>query len=138
MTDIFTKEKRSFIMSRIKGKWTKPELMMKNVLERMDIPYIAHSNLPGKPDFMIDNTAVFVHGCFWHGCEKHFKTPKTNVDFWTNKIDNNRKRDKRNRKGLNRLGYRTMIIWEHDIKKIRLHNLENRLNRRFKYGKNID
>jgi len=76
-------------------------------------------NVSGKPDFIFlkPHVAVFVDGCFWHGCRKHRRIPQTNVKFWTNKIESNRLRDKRNSAKLRRGGWKVIRIWEHEIKK---------------------
>lgn len=105
-------------MSRIRSKNTSPELTFENWLISNGIPYVKHLPIPGSPDFLIPfvSLAIFVHGCFWHGCGRHFKSPKTNKKFWTAKIDNNRKRDRKNTRILRGLGFETFNLWEHDIK----------------------
>jgi DNA mismatch endonuclease (patch repair protein) len=73
-------------------------------------------HLPGKPDLVLDRhrVAVFVHGCFWHGCPRHFRCPKHNARWWREKIEVNRKRDKRKARALRRMGYSVITVWEHE------------------------
>jgi len=76
-----------------------------------------HQGVIGKPDFVFnkEKVAVFVDGCFWHGCPKHFKAPKSRVDFWKTKITGNIRRDRRVNAGLRKLGWMVIRIWEHDL-----------------------
>lgn len=117
MVDIFSKEKRSEIMKSIHGRDTKPELIVRRFLFSKGLRYRIHQdNLPGKPDIVLKryNTIVFVHGCFFHGHRhcKLSKIPKSNIDYWTNKIKNNIDRDKKSRKFLQDSGWRVITIWE--------------------------
>lgn len=116
--DKVTKKKRSEIMSKIKSKDTLPEIIMSKIMKKQDIGFIKQPNLLGHPDFFIGkfNCCVFVHGCFWHGCKKHFKMPKTNRAFWANKIFNNIRRHKENRRKLEKMGLSVIEIWEHDLR----------------------
>lgn len=122
MTDIFTKAKRSKIMSNIPSKNTKPESILRKSLFRIGYRYrINYAKLPGKPDIVLPQykTVIFVNGCFWHAhtqC-KDAHLPKTNVEFWKNKIDSNIERDNRNVKQLKELGWHIIIVWECEIKK---------------------
>ena len=117
MTDIISKEKRSWNMSRIKGKNTKPERIVRSVLHRMGYRFRLHrKDLPGKPDIVLPKyrTVIFVHGCFWHrhkGC-KYAYTPKSRVDFWKKKFKENVKRDKKKREELVKAGWKIVIVWE--------------------------
>jgi len=115
--DIISEERRSWNMSRIRGKDTKPEIKVRSMLHRMGYRFRLHrKDLPGKPDIVLPkyNTVIFVHGCFWHrhkGC-KFAYTPKSRVDFWNAKFDDTVARDKRNRKQLQAKGWNVEIIWE--------------------------
>lgn len=109
-------------MARIKGKNTKPELRLKKFLRAAKIRYRSHPNLPGTPDVILPDlkTAVFVHGCFWHGHKgcRRSRLPGTNRTFWKDKIKGNIQRDRRNKNNLHRLGWRSISIWEcMDLKK---------------------
>lgn len=118
VSDVHTKEQRSYNMSQIRGKNTKPELLLRNELWKRGFRYRIKNNLPGKPDlvFARHKMVVFVDGCFWHKCPNHFTLPKTNTDFWSEKINKNVERDKRNNSDLKKLGWKVIRIWEHDIK----------------------
>ena len=107
-------------MSGIKGRDTKPELMIRTALFREGFRYrLNNSHLPGKPDILFPryNAAVLVHGCFWHGhdCEL-FKWPRTRAEFWKSKIMSNRERDNRTEQQLRELGWRTLLVWECALK----------------------
>jgi len=113
MADIFSKNKCSEIMSNIKSKWTRPEKVLHNFLKGNKIRHVMHSNLPGKPDAVIGaKVVVFVDGCFWHKCPRHYKEPKSNVCFWRAKIKANIRRDWRIDKRLRKTGYSIIRIWE--------------------------
>jgi len=119
MTDIMSKEKRSALMSRIRGKNTKPELAVGSALRKAGFRPIRHyGRLPGRPDFVFvrARVAVFVDGDFWHGWRfplwEHKLTP-----FWRDKIATNRERDQRNFRELRRDGWTVIRIWEHQIEK---------------------
>ena len=117
MSDIFSKKKRSEIMSKISGKETKPEILVRKYLFSNGFRYRKNvKNLPGKPDVVLPKfkTVIFVNGCFWHGhknCKKAV-LPATNIEFWNNKISANILRDKIERNALHKLGYKTIIIWQ--------------------------
>jgi DNA mismatch endonuclease (patch repair protein) len=117
MADIFTKEKRSWIMSRIKSKWTKQEVLVHNYLKGHKIRHRMHPKMFGSPDIILldSKTAIFLHGCFWHGCPKHYREPNSRKDFWKTKIKNNVIRDQRNNALLRKNGWRVLSFWEHDI-----------------------
>lgn len=117
MTDIFTKEKRSWIMSRIRGKWTKQEKLVHNLLKSKKIKHKMHPKMEGSPDIIIPDkkTAVFLHGCFWHKCPIHYKEPKSRKTFWKGKIERNVLRDKENIKLLRKHGWKVVTVWEHEI-----------------------
>ena len=127
--DTVSKKKRSEIMSRIRSKNTKPELAVRKYLSSKGFRYRLHDkNLPGKPDIVLKkhSTVIQVRGCFWHGHScKLANYPKTNRKYWKNKIDNNRKRDKKNDKLIKKMGYKLIIVNECKItkKKIKILNL---------------
>lgn len=120
VTDIVDPATRSRMMSSIRGKDTKPEMIVRRFLHGKGFRYRLHvKELPGKPDIVLPrfSAVVLVHGCFWHhhaGC-KFARMPKTNSDFWKNKIMSNVKRDKLNVARLESLGWRIIIIWECEI-----------------------
>lgn len=109
-------------MSQIRSKNTKPELLVRKLLFANGFRYRIHSkDLPGKPDIALKKykTAIFIHGCFWHGHErcKYFVVPKTRTEWWINKINRNRELDKINSKKLKQLGWKTINIYECQLKK---------------------
>lgn len=117
MADIFTKEKRSEIMSRIKSTDTKPEIILRKKLFAHGYRYrINYKKLPGKPDMYLPRykTAIFVHGCFWHGHDdcKDAHLPKTNIAFWSKKINDNIERDKKVLEILRGKSINVIIVWE--------------------------
>ena len=121
MTDVFTPEKRSAVMRRVKGKDTSPELAGRNARSRLGARYRLHrKDLPGNPDIVLPGRklALFVHGCFWHGhgCARGARVPKQNRDYWIGKVDRNRARDTRTREALAALGWRIETIWECELK----------------------
>lgn len=116
MPDKFDKQIRSRMMSGIKCKNTKPEIKIRKALYGKGFRYRLHDKkLPGKPDIILRkfNTVIFVHGCFWHGhnCQ-YFKWPKSNINFWQEKISKNKENDLQVIKKLDNLGFRICIIWE--------------------------
>ncbi|MEP5072641.1 MAG: very short patch repair endonuclease, partial [Crocinitomicaceae bacterium] len=116
MGDIVSPEKRSEMMSGIRGKDTKPEMMIRSGLHNLGFRYKLHDRaLPGKPDlkFTKYNAVVFVHGCFWHKHDCHlFKMPLTRSAFWEKKFESNTSNDKKNMEILAKMGWRIAIIWE--------------------------
>ena len=130
MTDVHNTETRSYNMSQIKGKDTKPEEIVRKYLFSKGFRYKKNvSNLPGKPDIVLSKykTCIFVNGCFWHkheGC-KYFVWPKNNAEFWKEKIEKNTARDKQNFARLESEGWRVLIIWECQLKaKVRAKSLK--------------
>jgi len=119
MADIFTKKKRSAIMSRILGHGNKDtELRLISIFRAQRITGWRRSyGLAGKPDFVFlpEQLAVFVDGCFWHGCLAHATWPKQNAAFWRKKILGNRRRDRAVNRILRAKGWRVLRIWEHDL-----------------------
>lgn len=112
---------RSFNMSMIKGKDTKPEMLVRRFLFGNGFRYRVNvRSLPGKPDIMLRKygVVIFINGCFWHGHEncRYFKIPKTRTDWWKDKIERNIKRDTKVRDELRQIGWRTMVIWECQLK----------------------
>jgi DNA mismatch endonuclease, patch repair protein len=115
--DIVSPEVRSRIMGRISCKDTQPELIVRRVAHALGYRFrLYRRDLPGRPDLVFAGrkTVVFVHGCFWHRHEncKHCYTPKSNIEFWQAKFDNNVSRDERVREKLIRLGWKVAVIWE--------------------------
>ena len=128
--DVFTKEKRSQIMSKIKGKDTKPEIVVRSLLHQMGYRFRLHRrDLPGNPDIVLPKhkKVIFVHGCFWHGhkdCPRA-KRPSTNKKFWNEKLSKSIKRDTFNQKKLKKMGWLTLIIWQCEMKDSK--NLQSKL-----------
>jgi DNA mismatch endonuclease (patch repair protein) len=121
MTDVFTPEKRSSVMRRVKGKDTSPELKVRRLLTRMGLRYRLHrKDLPGKPDIVMAGRklAIFVHGCFWHGhdCARGARVPKANRAYWEGKVGRNRERDGQHRAALEAAGWRVLTLWECELK----------------------
>jgi DNA mismatch endonuclease (patch repair protein) len=118
--DRLTRERRSWNMSRISGRDTKPELLVRSILHRLGFRFrLNRTKLPGRPDVVLTRhrTVVFVHGCFWHRharCRLAY-TPKSNLPFWTAKFEENVARDKRVLRTLRALGWRPVIVWECQI-----------------------
>lgn len=120
MADIFTKQKRSQVMSAVKGKGNKStELALAKLFRKNGIKGWRRNyrGLIGRPDFVFpkEKLAVFVDGCFWHGCKKHRTIPATRKNFWLSKIGGNQRRDKRVNRLLRRKGWEIVRFWEHDL-----------------------
>lgn len=115
--DRLTPERRSVLMSRVRGKDTKPEMAVRRTAHAMGLRFrLYRRDLPGRPDLVFQKyrTVIFVHGCFWHrhlGCRKA-STPGTNTTFWAEKFERNIKRDLENRVELENLGWNVAVIWE--------------------------
>ncbi|HAT1956914.1 TPA: DNA mismatch endonuclease Vsr [Legionella pneumophila] len=120
MPDIVEKAKRSEMMSGIRSKNTKPELIVRKELFAKGLRYRLHlKNIPGKPDIIFKKykAVIFIHGCFWHCHDCHlFKWPQTRQDFWHNKILSNKQRDINNRALLEKEGWRVAVVWECALK----------------------
>lgn len=120
--DIISKDKRSWNMSRIRSKDTKPEMIIRSLLHRMGYRFRLHrKDLPGNPDIVLPKykTVIFVHGCFWHrhkNCKYAYK-PKTRVNFWEDKLSGNADRDKIKQSTLKTLGWNVIVIWECELLK---------------------
>jgi DNA mismatch endonuclease, patch repair protein len=121
MTDIVDTEARSRMMSGIKGKDTKPELIVRKFLHAQGLRYRLHQRgVPGRPDLVFPRRqiALFVHGCFWHrheGC-RYAYNPKSNVEKWQRKFAENSLRDAKDQQALIRMGWRVLIVWECALK----------------------
>ena len=120
-TDVFTPQKRSEVMRAVKSSDTKPELALRKALHALGYRYRLHvKDLPGKPDLVFPKyrTVIFVHGCFWHGhaCKRGARVPKSNVDYWVEKIARNKARDRKNAAALRKLGWRVITLWECKLK----------------------
>lgn len=138
--DIHDKKTRSYNMSRIKSKNTKPEELVRKYLFSQGFRYIKNDRrLPGSPDIVLPKykTVIFVNGCFWHGHNgcKYFVWPKSNEDFWKNKIKANIARDKKKTDALEALGWKVIVVWECELKtqnkndtlqKIKTHIIDNK------------
>ncbi|WP_426023919.1 very short patch repair endonuclease [Brevundimonas sp. PWP3-1b1] len=121
-TDVFSPEKRSAVMRRVKGKDTSPELAVRGILRAAGIGYrLGGMGLPGRPDVTMKGrrVALFVHGCFWHGhdCRRGARRPKANADYWLAKIDRNRARDAAAVQALEASGWRVVTVWECDMRR---------------------
>ena len=115
--DRLSKERRSWNMAQIRGRNTKPEVLVRSVLHRKGFRFRLHGKgLPGRPDIVLPKyrAVIFVHGCFWHrhrGC-KNCTTPTNNREFWVAKLEGNAGRDRRHRSALRRIGWRVLTVWE--------------------------
>lgn len=125
--DIFDPQKRSEVMARVRGKDTKPELLVRRHLHAAGLRYVLHDKrMPGTPDLVFPSRMViFVHGCFWHGHEgcRRAKIPATRADFWHAKIEGNKARDKRLVAELEALGWSVRTVWQCSIRRKMLDEL---------------
>ena len=122
MADVHEPEVRSYNMSQIKGKDTKPELLVRKYLHSNGFRFRLHDNrLPGKPDIVLRkyHTVIFIHGCFWHGHEgcKYFVVPKTRTKWWLDKINRNKEKDYESYTYLQNEGWKIITVWECELKK---------------------
>lgn len=120
--DVHSKEVRSYNMSCIKGKNTKPEEIVRKYLFSQGFRYRKNDKrYPGTPDIVLPKykTAIFINGCFWHGHQgcRYFVVPKSNTEFWVNKIEKNKQRDNKKIEELRSLGWKVIVIWECQLKK---------------------
>jgi len=135
VADVHDKKTRSFNMSRIKGKDTKPEMLVRKFLFANGYRYTLHAkNLPGKPDIVLPRlrTAIFVNGCFWHGHDncKYFVVPKTRTGWWLKKIHRNKQLDRESLTSIRRQGWKALTIFECDLRGKKLkHTLNRVINR---------
>lgn len=120
MADVFTAKKRSAVMSRIRG--SKNQSTEETFVRLLRVHRISGwrrgSKVLGRPDliFRRERVAVFLDGCFWHGCPKHYREPGSNVAFWRSKIARNRSRDRKVTASLRKLGWKVVRFWEHDLR----------------------
>jgi DNA mismatch endonuclease, patch repair protein len=140
VADVHSKEKRSYNMSRIRSKDTKPELIVRKFLFSNGLRYRLHvKSLPGKPDIVLSKfrTVIFVHGCFWHGHDncKYYVIPKTDTEKWIKKIERNKQLDTDNSKKLKETGWRVIDVFECDLKKDKITNTLARLLKQLKARK---
>lgn len=120
MADVFTKEKRSEVMSKIRGRDTKIEISFRKALWKEGFRFRKnYGKYYGKPDLVLKKykTVVFLDSCFWHCCKKHFIMPKSNKPYWEKKINRNQERDSEVNRHYRREGWHVVRIWEHDLKK---------------------
>lgn len=127
MTDVVDRATRSRMMSGIRGKNTKPELVVRSFLHRAGLRFRLHAKLPGKPDLVFPRfrSALFVHGCFWHrhaDC-RYATTPSSNAPFWREKFRANVLRDERVKKELRAVGWKVKVIWSCELNESRLRRL---------------
>lgn len=132
MADVHDKQTRSYNMSQIKGKNTKPEILVRKFLFSKGFRYRLHvKDLPGKPDIVLPKykTVIFMNGCFWHGHEncKYFVIPKTRTDWWLNKIYGNKQKDRENFIQLSQIGWKIVTIFECELKRDKLNKTLNGL-----------
>jgi DNA mismatch endonuclease, patch repair protein len=132
MADVHNKATRSFNMSRIKGKNTKPEMLVRRFLFANGFRYRLNvKTLPGKPDIVLPKykTVIFINGCFWHGHKgcNYFVVPKTRTEWWLNKIKDTQKRDREAEIRLNVLGWKVITLWECQLKPKQLEKTLNEL-----------
>lgn len=137
MADVHSKETRSYNMSQVKSKNTKPELLVRKFLHSHGLRYRLHvKDLPGKPDIVLPKykTVILIHGCFWHGHEncKKASIPETRKDWWEEKIGKNSANDNKAENALLQSGWRVIKIWECELKKTVLENTLNQLINNFK------
>lgn len=117
MPDKISKELRSLIMSRIKGKDTKAEIVFRKMLFARGLRYRLHYSIDGRPDIAMPSkkVAIFIDGCFWHKCPKCFRPPKSRINYWEPKIQRNLDRDKRTNATLKAKGWKIIRVWEHEV-----------------------
>lgn len=131
MADVFTRKKRSAVMSRIRSSGNlSTELRLIALMRVHGITgWRRNRRLPGKPDFVFpkQRVAVFIDGCFWHGCPAHYTEPVGSAEFWRAKISGNKRRDRRVVRELRNLGWTVLRLWEHDLKRRRLARAVSRL-----------
>ena len=139
MADVHNKKTRSYNMSRIRAKNTKPEILVRKYLFSNGFRYRLHcKDLPGKPDLVLPkyNTVIFVHGCFWHGHEgcRYFVIPKTRTEWWVNKINRNKELDKENKLTLKELGWYVITIFECELKNTKFDKTMENMIKELKSG----
>jgi DNA mismatch endonuclease (patch repair protein) len=139
--DQFNQQKRSEIMAKVRSTNTTPEIRVRAILEELGYTFFLNNDdMPGKPDMLLPDydAAVFVHGCFWHGCPvcRHAKIrPKENAEYWNKKLDRTIERDRENKIRLEQLGYRVLVIWECETKKKEINTLKGKIFEFLNVGK---
>ncbi|HKC68419.1 MAG TPA: DNA mismatch endonuclease Vsr [Bacteroidia bacterium] len=141
MTDVHTKEIRSYNMSKIRSKDTKPEILVRKFLFSKGFRFRLHQKLlPGKPDIVLPKykSVIFIHGCFWHGHEgcKYFVIPKTRTEWWLQKINRNKQLDLTTHEKLKALGWKIITVFECDLKRDKKEKTLLRLLKNFGYTGN--
>ncbi len=137
MADVHDKKTRSYNMSHISSKNTKPEIIIRKFLFSQGFRYRLHDKkLPGKPDIVLPRyeTVIFVNGCFWHGHKncKFFVLPKTRSEWWENKIKSNQLRDTNNKRKIKNIGWNVIVIFECRLKKNNMYNTLTNLSNKIK------
>lgn len=132
MADNISKKKRSYVMSRIRGKDSQPEKTVRGILNEMGLAFETYLRV-GKvrvdiavPDGRV---AIMVDGCFWHGCPRCYREPKSNVDFWRAKLEDNRERDRKQDAVLKEEGWEVLRVWEHELAPRNLGRFRSKLRR---------
>jgi DNA mismatch endonuclease, patch repair protein len=128
MSDVFSESQRSYLMSRIKGKDTKSEILVRKYIFSKGFRYRKNvRKLPGTPDIVLSKykTIIFIHGCFWHFHQecKEGRLPKSNVAFWKEKLDKNVERDTKNTALLESMGWKVIVVWECELKTVTLRKI---------------
>ena len=128
MADVHDKATRSYNMSQIRSRNTKPEMLVRKFLHAHGFRYRLHvKDLAGKPDLVLPKyrTVIFIHGCFWHGHEhcKYFVVPKTRTEWWLTKINSNKANDAKALKALKKDGWKIIVLWECELKPTAIENL---------------
>ena len=115
--DTLSKEERSKRMSLIRSKWTRQEILASSVLKASKIKHVMHPKIPGSPDIILKDKriAIFLNGCFWHGCPRCYKPPQTNKAYWLDKVRRNKSRDAKNASALRKAGWSVIKLWEHEV-----------------------
>jgi DNA mismatch endonuclease, patch repair protein len=139
MADVHSVAVRSYNMSKIRAKDTKPEMVLRKHLFSLGLRYRLHSaHLPGKPDLVFSRykTVVFIHGCFWHGHDgcRYFVIPKTRTDWWLDKIRKNKERDNESVKKLRRMGWKILVVHECELKGPKTIKTFKKIERQIKSG----
>lgn len=121
MADNMSRKDRSRTMSRIRSRWTMQEKLVHEALEIYGVEHIMHPKIPGGPDVVIPSQkiALFLNGCFWHKCPLCYMPPKTHDDYWLPKLEKNVQRDIANKRTLEDADWRVVVIWEHEVKKLK-------------------
>ncbi len=139
MSDVHAPKTRSYNMSRIRSKNTKPEEIVRKYLFSQGFRYRKNdARLPGKPDIVLPKykTVIFVNGCFWHGHEgcRYFVWPQNNAEFWKEKIGGNIQRDIKTQNALEQLGWNVLVVWECELKKAHYQEVLKDLAARITFG----